>query len=324
MTLDIMASALRKYGLNVVETPGWITRGYLQQDINDVRGVLWHHTATNRAAFTYNDAPTLNLCINGRSDLPGPLCNIVLGRNGTVYIVATGVANHAGTGVAPNVPRNMGNHHLIGIEMESSGLAPWDWTPEQLRIAPLLGAALELTFLQHLPEDYRLQLGHYEYSDAGKPDPAGWPGAMDGLRASINAKLAELQGGAPTPAPKPNPTPVKPAPAPSTPVRKTYSNDAIHWEVEKGDTLSKIAAYYGIPSEIQAIAAHNGIDPNRISVGDKIWIPGLLQWTVDKGDTISSIAAYYGLNNAHLAALNGLGGPNAAIRPGDTLTIQKG
>ena len=189
MKLSNMATVLRAAGLTVEETPGWAKRGYAGQDLAQVRGVLWHHTATGRAAFTRSDAPTLNLCINGRSDLPGPLCNIVLGRDGTVYLVAAGVANHAGVGQAAGIPDDMGNHYLIGIEMESSGVTPWDWTADQLRVAPHLGAALERAYLGKLDPELRLQLGHMEYSTAGKIDPAGWPGGMDGLRASINKVL---------------------------------------------------------------------------------------------------------------------------------------
>lgn len=183
MKLSNLAGVLRSAGLTVVECAGWANRGYAGQDLQDVRGVLWHHTATNRARFNDSDAPTLSMCINGRPDLPGPLCNIVFGRNGTVYLVAAGVANHAGAGSAHNIPANMGNHYLIGIEMESSGIAPWDWTADQLRVAPHLGAALERAY------GVDLQIAHYEYSSQGKIDPAGWPGGMDGLRNSINQVL---------------------------------------------------------------------------------------------------------------------------------------
>ena len=204
--LDNIVAPLRAAGLVVHETPGWITRGYAGQDLREIRGVLWHHTATKRSRFLTAAAPTLSMCIGGRPDLPGPLCNIVFDRNGEVWMVATGVANHAGAGSAPGVPKDMGNHYLIGIEMESSGIAPFDWTPAQLRNAPILGAVLERVYLQKLAPEDRLQLGHMEYSSQGKIDPAGWPGGMNGLRASINKVLAG-------PAPKP------PAPAPKPPVK---------------------------------------------------------------------------------------------------------
>lgn len=190
MKLSNLARVLRAAGLTVVETSGWASRGYAGQDLKAVRGVLWHHTATNRTRYALADAPTLAMCVGGRPDLPGPLCNIVLGRSGTVYLVAAGVANHAGAGSAAGIPKDMGNHYLIGIEMESSGIAPWDWTDDQLRVAAHLGAALERGYLLGLPADQRLQLGHMEYSSQGKIDPAGWPGGMAGLRASINTALS--------------------------------------------------------------------------------------------------------------------------------------
>lgn len=199
--LDNLAQVLRGRGLKVVEVAGWDTRGYASQDLQGVRGVMWHHTATNRTAFFKSNSPTLNLCTVGRGSpgspdyLPGPLANIVFGRDGTCYIVATGVANHAGTGSAPGIPTNMGNHWTIGIEMESSGIAPWDWTPEQFAEAPKLGAVLELAYMQTLPPADRPQIAHFEYSDAGKIDPAGWPGGMAGLRQSINAQIAAWSGG---------------------------------------------------------------------------------------------------------------------------------
>lgn len=183
MILSNLANELRAHGLTVVEVAGWQSRGFLGQDLREVRGILWHHTATNRQRFSGADAPTLQMCIDGRPDVAGPLCNIVFGRNGTVYMVAAGVANHAGAGVAYGIPRDYGNHYLIGIEMESSGIAPWDWTADQLRVAPYLGAALERI------TGASLQIGHMEYSSQGKIDPAGWPGGMDGLRNQINAVL---------------------------------------------------------------------------------------------------------------------------------------
>jgi len=223
--LDNLPAFLRSKGLTVVETPGWITRGYAGQDLKEIRGVLWHHTATASARYSLTGAPTLAMCINGRSDLAGPLCNIVFGRNGVVYMVATGVANHAGAGSAPGIPDDMGNHYLIGIEMESSGVAPWDWTPAQLATAPRLGAAIEQWGLQHLAPEMRLQLGHMEYSSQGKIDPAGWPGGMNGLRAAINTVLAA----------KP-PQAAKPAPAPAPPTPAKAKDKMLVITKAKGDT----------------------------------------------------------------------------------------
>ena len=305
--LDNMADVLRSYGLKVVEVEGWQYRGYAQQDLDDADGVLWHHTATNRSAFVTSNAPTLNLCINGRSDLAGPLANIVFGRDGTCYIVATGIANHAGTGHAHGIPAHQGNRRLIGIEMESSGVAPWDWTPQQLAEMPKLGAALEIAYLQDQAEEMRLQLGHDEYSDAGKIDPAGLPGGMSWLRAAINNQIAAWQ------------SPSTPTPAPSTPsaapvsTRKSYPLDQPHWTVKAGDTLSTISRFYygdADADNLGKLATHNGIAVNGvIKPGDKIWAPGPFGWIIEAPDTIRSIAAKYGYDPDYLAHINDL--PNA-------------
>lgn len=313
MKLSNMAKVLRSYGLTVVETPGWATRGYAGQDLVAVAGVLWHHTATNRFAFVHSNAPTLSLCINGRADLPGPLCQIVLGRDGTVYLTAAGVANHAGRGQAAGVPRDLGNHYLIGIEMESSGVSPWDWTDHQKRVAPYLGAALELGYLMHLPPQSRIQIAHYEYSAEGKIDPAGWPGQMDGLRAQINATIRELQGGKSAPKITPQPGAARPATVPPK-----VDTSGPHWNVEKGDNLYSIAAYYGIPLDADRIAKYNGVDPKQLAVGQKIYIPAPLVWIVDPGDTWAKIDAYYGYAPGAIQSRN----PGVTtLRPGQVLKV---
>lgn len=185
MLLANMANVLRAAGLTVVEVPGWQNRAFNGRDMTEVRGVLWHHTVGPRSG----NMPSLNVLINGRPDVGGPLSQLGLGRDGTVYVVAAGLCNHAGAGALPNIPRDRGNYYMIGIEMESAGTPPYDWTADQIRVAPHLGAALERAYLTHLPEALRIQAGHKEYSSQGKIDPAGWPGDMDGLRNQINAVL---------------------------------------------------------------------------------------------------------------------------------------
>lgn len=190
--LTNLADVLRRAGLTVIETPGWKTRGWAgRQFAGSPKGVLWHHTATTSARRYSTGSPTLNMLIGGRSDLPGPLCNVAFGRGGEVYVVAAGWANHAGRGgPIGSVPRDQGNTWLIGIEMESSGVAPWDWTADQIRVMPYLGAALEKAYLMDQPASDRLQIAHYEWSAMGKIDPAGLPGGIGGLRSAINHVLA--------------------------------------------------------------------------------------------------------------------------------------
>jgi N-acetylmuramoyl-L-alanine amidase len=119
--------------------------------------------------------------------------------------------------------------------------------------------------------------------------------------------------------------PVAPAPAPAPAPAGPADPNRLHWVVEPGDTLGKISDYYGGPAvgapSAADIAAFNGIpDPNRISVGQVIYIPGPLAWTVDPGDTLTKIADYYGMTPEVIAANNGID-VNATIYPGQTLRI---
>lgn len=305
MLLSNLANVLRAAGITVVEVEGWDGRGYLDQDLASVDGVLWHHTAAGRNFYT--DAPSLNICTYGRSDLAGPLCHIVLGRSGTAYLTAAGLANHAGRGSAYGIPTDAGNWRLIGIEMESSGVAPFDWTAEQIAVAPVIGAALEQEYLTDQAEDFRLQLGHKEYSSEGKIDPAGWPGDMDGLRDQINAILT----GGPAAAPVIS-APVTPTPA-GTP------DIAGQATVSPGDSLSAIAGQVNV--SLDALRAVNPGISDLIHPGDLINLPvganlaaleaapaadnGLPEYcTVDPGDTLSGIAAQYGVSLEYLISRN--------------------
>lgn len=131
------------------------------------------------------------------------------------------------------------------------------------------------------------------------------------------ARLDSLARGTATPAPAPAPTPA-PAPAPRPGFNPAVD---IHWHVEPGDTLGKIQAYYNGPSVTQ-IAAYNGIsNPDVISAGTDVFIPGPLVWVIEGPDTIRSIAAYYGLDADYLAHKNGLPGADSEIYIGNTLTV---
>src|SRR5712664_1549573 len=109
-----LPQALRDEGLNLVETPGWQSRGH--GDEGSVLGVLCHHTSGPKVG----NMPTLNVLIEGRSDLPGPLSQLGLGRDGTYYIVCAGKGWHAGRGAWQGITD--GNSHFIGIEAENVGM----------------------------------------------------------------------------------------------------------------------------------------------------------------------------------------------------------
>ncbi|WP_280499003.1 peptidoglycan recognition protein family protein [Nocardia cyriacigeorgica] len=121
-----LADVLREAGCQVIEHDGWRQRGH--GDFLDIRGVLWHHTAGGGA----ND---WRIVQNGRPDLPGPLAQLVLERDGTFRVIAVGVCWHAGRGSWPGWPTNNANYHTIGIEMVNSGTGTQDWPAVQLDAA---------------------------------------------------------------------------------------------------------------------------------------------------------------------------------------------
>lgn len=119
-----------------------------------------------------------------------------------------------------------------------------------------------------------------------------------------DAYVKASTGGTPAPAPAPAPSPA-PAPEPA-PQANTYT-------VQRGDTLSGIAAKYGTSwQELQRINSIS--DPNLIYAGQVLTVTGQAQqataYTVQSGDTLSGIAARYGTTYQALAAKNGISDPN--------------
>jgi hypothetical protein len=142
--------------------------------MSTINGVICHHTAS---AAGSGECPSLNIVIHGRGEpnpLPGPLAQILLGRSGACYIIASGKANHAGTGSYPTIYPISGNTNLLGIEAENSGLGE-PWTVPQVRSYVILCAALA-TQCRLTPAQV---ISHYEWAKptGRKIDPAGpWLG----------------------------------------------------------------------------------------------------------------------------------------------------
>lgn len=132
--VDVLA-LLELEGLDVVAEKGWENRG---RSGFTPHGIMVHHTAGPKTG----DAPCLSTCINGRPDLSGPLCHIVLARSGKVHLIAANIANHAGKGAQQvlelvrndePVEKNAkdygfadtvgGNQFFYGIEVENAGVS---------------------------------------------------------------------------------------------------------------------------------------------------------------------------------------------------------
>jgi hypothetical protein len=152
-----IADRLRRAGLAVVEVDGWQTRG---ADTLHARGGVDHHTAGSNNG----NAPSLNVCTHGRADLPGPLCNVLQGFDGTCYVIASGKANHAGDGSWHGLS---GNSSVYGFERENDGhSAP---RPGQHESAARAWAAI-IGGSPYGPIDAGMVCGHKEWAPGRKPD----------------------------------------------------------------------------------------------------------------------------------------------------------
>lgn len=202
-----LADTLRSDGgINVKTLPGWDKAGH--GDFKDIRGVMIHHTGNARES-----AQSIR---NGRPDLSGPLANLHIAPDGTVTVVAVGVCWHAGIGSYPFLPPNMGNWHMIGIELawpRDTSITPATqarelWPAAQIIAVRNVAAAL----CRRLSVGSDRVIGHKDYAAAaqGKWDPGNLD--MPWFRAEVAKDLAGFvfpgEGTATaTPAPIPAPMP---------------------------------------------------------------------------------------------------------------------
>lgn len=120
--LTSMADILRAAGCSVVEYSGWTTRARSSGGYEPGRPlcVMWHHTASSTSA--QNDA---NYMCNGSPDRP--LCNIMIARDGAVWVLAAGATNTNGKGKSVGfsrgtVPADSMNSYAVGMEICNNGV----------------------------------------------------------------------------------------------------------------------------------------------------------------------------------------------------------
>ena len=248
-SLTWLAQVLKAAGLKVAEQPGWENRGRGPMGI--VRGIICHHTAGPKAGIM----PSLKVVTEGRSDLPGPLCQLGLGRDGTWFVVAAGRANHAGGGSWKGI--TTGNSSFIGIEAENMGTAADPWPAVQMDSYRRGVAAI----LKKLGADESMCCGHKEYAlpKGRKSDPSF---DMNEFRKGVAAILG---GSAPIP---------PPIPAKDSSDRPTLRRGAV------GDLVKIIQATVGVADDgafgakteaaVRAFQSDRGLVPDGI-VGPGTW-----------------------------------------------------
>lgn len=223
---DRLAAAvelLRQWGYKVTSVSGWRTRKASTIAFAPA-GVIVHHTGSA-------GTPDSTL-IQGRSDLPGPLCHLSVHRDGTIAVIAAGYANHAGINNKASVERVLAggatstiipgadtagysaNRRTIGIE--AAGATGWTATQHRSMVAacaaltlafgwsrtrPPVGAHKEITRRKPL-DPYGVHMGAFRSEVAAQIKARTAPASVLTLRvASINVRSADPKisaGGAKT------------------------------------------------------------------------------------------------------------------------------
>jgi peptidoglycan hydrolase-like protein with peptidoglycan-binding domain len=251
-----LPDVLEAAGLKVALCDGWEDRGH--GDMPQVKGVLCHHTAGPRTG----NMPSLGIVRDGRPDLPGPLSQLGLGRDGTFYVIAAGRANHAGQGDWRGI--KTGNASMIGIEAENTGGSndfPW---PRVQIDAYQRGAA---AILRHLGRGPEFCAAHKEYAlpRGRKPDPSF---DMESFRASVSAIL---DGTAPTPVLIPAVEPARPDAPQGRPTLRRGATGAHVKSLQKTLGVEQLGTF-GPKTEaaVRAFQRARGMVPDGI-VGPKTW-----------------------------------------------------
>jgi peptidoglycan hydrolase-like protein with peptidoglycan-binding domain len=227
-----------------------------------IKGVICHHTAGVKTG----NMPSLSVLVDGRSDLPGPLSQLGLGRDGTFYIIAAGKANHAGTGSWQGL--TTGNTNFIGIEAENTGInKPGDpkhdpWPAVQLDAYRRGVAAI----LKHVGQGTIMCCGHKEYAPGRKPDPHTLD--MNQFRNEVGAIM---NGTTPPPPLIPEKNPEE-----KVTLRRGSENNPIFLvkEVQRkiGLVGSQVDGVFGPMTEaaVRTFQRNHGLVPDGI-VGPKTW-----------------------------------------------------
>ncbi len=195
MTPLQMKSQFIKWKCDLRLYSGWETRGYGPGSISDVQGIIVHHTGSDSQSDSYLQF----LFVDGRGDVPPPLCNWSTDMDGDLWLGAAERANHAGMGssatlnkvvtgnydwrnstIRPGPDDINGNARYYGNEVRFDGGQPM--TRAQW-ITVVLSCAAVCDF--HGWGAWRV-IGHKEHTSR-KPDPGNT--LMYMLRRDVDAAL---------------------------------------------------------------------------------------------------------------------------------------
>ncbi|MFJ8939393.1 N-acetylmuramoyl-L-alanine amidase [Streptomyces sp. NPDC102365] len=191
MSAGRFLSRLKAEEITVVEVGDWEHHNRNHKGPwGPVHGVMIHHTVTS------GSTRTVEICRDGYSGLPGPLCHGVVTKDGRVHLVGYGRSNHAGLGdddvlraviaetalPSDNEANTDGNRHFYGFECENLGDGEDPWPEAQLDAVARAAAAI----CRHHGWTERSVIGHLEWQP-GKIDPRGF--TMTAMRARVRTLL---------------------------------------------------------------------------------------------------------------------------------------
>lgn len=182
MTAAQFVAALKAEGLKVRERKGSRTHNRNHKGPwGPLNGVMVHHTASGSSGIE-------SYVSTGSNALPGPLCQGLIEKSGTVVLIGWGRANHAGGG-DPDVLRAVkaeayplpktnehdgsdgsvdGNAHFVGYECVNKGDGKDPWPAIQLEATARACAAVA----RHYGWTVNSVIRHMDWSD-WKSDPRG-------------------------------------------------------------------------------------------------------------------------------------------------------
>lgn len=199
---------------------------------------VWSHNCHH----TGNAAATAQSIRDGRPDLPGPVSQLHIAPDGTVTVVAAGVAWHAGEGSYPGLPTNGANFRTIGIECawpRDTSITPATQTRERWPDPQIIAMRDTVAaILAKLGYGTERVIGHKEWAGRaqGKWDPGNLD--MNWFRNEVGKTLRGQFKVA-----KPIVVPPTPKPTPQPPIQpKEYPRDFTDREL-LDDLWRRIAAF---------------------------------------------------------------------------------
>jgi hypothetical protein len=188
-----LVDALRAAGVTVHEWAGWDGRGNQKVPQITIKGAILHHTAT-----PYGSA-FAGLVSSTRPDMYGAmLCNFAGNSDGSLTVIGSGLAWHAGGGYGPNqgplAPyANDRNRYTVGLEIVYPGTSPM--TDAQYKTALIFAKVVADTFCGG---DLEYVRGHSEVNGRGyegKWDPGFAAGSksydMNAFRSQARSVISD-------------------------------------------------------------------------------------------------------------------------------------